>query len=144
MGCDSLGSLISLWCFMHICLKVTELKKDELLLFCFVFYCRHNNHFQSESMVTMQTICSILVTHLIYKLAGCMLSLWQTGFLLTSRLPDGATTFPPHFEQQSHALYPSCTNRMLCVKETLCFPPPYLGLPSIHRLPLNLTLSLSF
>lgn len=83
------------------------------------FYSRHNNHFQLKSIVTMQTICSILVTHLIYKLACCMFSLWQTGFRLTSWLPGGAVTFPPVFERQSHSLYHSCTNWMLSVKETL-------------------------
>lgn len=76
-------------------------KKDGWLL----FHSEHNNNFQSQSMVTMQTICSILATHLIYKLAGYMLSLWQTGFLLTSWLPSGGMTFPPHFEQQSHSIY---------------------------------------
>lgn len=53
----------------------------------------------------MQTICSILATHLIYKLADCMLSLRRTGFLLTSWLPGGRMTFQPRSQRQSHSVH---------------------------------------
>lgn len=82
--------------------------------FCF----RYVNNLIWESILTMQAH-SILATHLIYKWADCMPSLWQTGFLLAAWIPGGGMTFPPHFEQQSHCLCIIHTSIQYCLIKTV-------------------------
>lgn len=98
-----------------------------------MFCSRHSNNLQSKFLVSAQTICSILATHLIDKLSASLLSLRQTGFLLPSWWPPSTgMTFHPHFRHWSRCLYILHTwilKNKYCPPPTLLFP---ISPPSSH------------
>lgn len=111
-----------------------------------MFCSRHSNNLQSKFLVSAQTICSILATHLIYKLSASLLSLRQTGFLLPSWWPPSTgMTFHPHFRHWSRCLYILHT---WILKNKYCPPQPsyslsHLPVPTVALLSAEILLSCS-